>query len=311
MARRATTQVGYLKIGIYGGPGSGKTLTALKLATSLGKTYLLDTEHGSDFYAAEYTFDVPDEGIDTKSLDNCRHCLAEAIEQKYDCFIVDQITHIWDGRQEEYIAEEHEKQSKVYGIIERTGNMPFQAWRKIKKPYKAFIHELIDAPLHVFILGRLSAEYKVSGDTVEKIGEKMNAEKDTPYEPHLLIKMSQVPNSKPARVVAYIEKDRSQTISGEVFTNPGPEMIAPILAKLGKTHAPLPTGKEDNAEEIGELLITGLEPESSQLTLITVLAKKGGIEEEKIRSIVKGLNRANAGILITRLTLGDYSDFKE
>lgn len=304
MLVKATTDIAFLKVGIYGGPGSGKTLTSLKCATTLGKTAVVDTEHGSDFYATDFDFTVEH----TKSLNTAQEVLNTCIAEQYAALIIDQMTHIWEARQEEYIAEEHEKMSKMYGTFERTGNLPWTAWKGIKKPWRKFVQNLLNAPLHVFMLGRVSVDYEQLPDgSPRKVGERMNAEKDLPYEPHILIKMEF--QAKGKKNYAYIEKDRSNTIMGQVFEKPGIEMFEPVLRKLGKIQAPLPEGKEDVSKETFGF-ITGDEPDPSQLKLIDVLVRKGGIDEELVKGVVKGLNRVAAGLLINQMTRGDYSAFK-
>ena len=302
MLERATTEQAFLKIGMYGGPGAGKTFTALKCATALGRTALLDTERGSDFYAADFSFDV----FHTKEISRASEVLREAVDQKYDCLIVDQITHYWESAQEEYIAGEHEKMSKAWAAIEKNQQIPFQGWRFIKRPYKRFIHELISAPIHVFMLGRLAIEYEVSGSgEPKKVGERMDAEKATPYEPHVLIKMEFMRKTK--KWMAYIEKDRSGTIQGELFTNPGIEMLEPVLAKLGKVHKGVPEGKEDTAEGT---FGTRDDAEPSQLKLIRVLAKKGGIDNEVVEEKLKSLTRPAAAVLVNDMTVGNNKFFE-
>ena len=56
---RATMQQAALKVALYGAPGSGKTYTALSVASGIGgRIAVIDTEHGSDFYANRWAFDV-------------------------------------------------------------------------------------------------------------------------------------------------------------------------------------------------------------------------------------------------------------
>ena len=297
----ATTEQAYLKVGLYGGPGSGKTFTALQCATRLGSTAVIDTERGSDFYAKVFSFKI----IHAVSVSEVTEGVVEAVEKNFQCLIIDQMTHIWEDVQEEYIAGEHEKMSKAWAFIEKNDQIPFQGWRRIKKPYKKLIHLLIDAPLHVFILGRLAIEYEVTGGEPKKIGERMDAEKNTPYEPHILIKMEYVKKRK--LWYAYIEKDRSGTIQGEMFTNPDGTMLDLVLAKLGKLQGELPQGKEDTAEGTSG---DGNQAEASQMKLIRVLARKGGIKDEVTEGKLEGLTRIQAAQLVNDMTLGKFKFFK-
>ena len=293
---RATMAQAYLKVGIYGDTGSGKTLTSLKIATKIGKTAMIATERAMDFYAAEYAFDISY----TCSLEEATDLIYQAVEGGYKCLIIDQMTHFWESAQDTYVAEEHSKMSKAWGVIEKTGNFPFYAWKKIKRPYKKFVRTLMDAPIHVFLLGRLSREYQVSGEDIKVTGERMNAEKDTPYEPHILVKME---FKKPRKWLAWVEKDHSGTIQGQVFENPTGDIFDPILSKLGKEQGQSPKMVEDTST-------TSIEDEpikGSQVTIIKILAKKGGLDSEVVEETLKTLTALEAGEIINQMTAGNYS----
>jgi len=234
----ATIQQAKLKLGIYGESGSGKTYTALKIASQLGKIAFIDTEHGSDFYADEFQFDV----LHTRSLAEATEAVKKLENTDYDVLIVDSITHLWESAQEAYI--ERLKHSKNPKQRERglRGELQFQDWRFIKRPYKEFIKLLLNLDKHVIICGRLANEYEISNGELSKVGERMKAEGETPYEPHILIKMKTVTNEKGKTIhFAIVEKDRSGTIQDKTFENPDFKMIQPVMQKLkGEKQAHIP-----------------------------------------------------------------------
>ncbi len=299
----------YLKVGLYSGPGGGKTFTALSVCTALGKTMIVDTERGSEPYRK--TFFNPDGTpfivARTRSAEQVyKEVIPGALERDCKCLIVDQVSTIWDDRKDAYILREFRRRSKNWDFIERNGKLPFQAWSFIKRPYRKMIRALLDCPMHVFILSRLSVEFSVTpkGEPV-KTGETMEAEKNTPYEPAILVKMERNPQNK-REWLALVEKDRWRTLEGEVFTNPDVSMFKPILAKLGNVQGVLPEPEVSDEESVEE------EPKanSGQLKLLRILAKKGGIKDADVERELPKLDSSRAAQLINAMTLGDYSHFK-
>lgn len=293
---KATMAQAFIKSGWYGDTGSGKTFTSLQIATMIGPTAMIATERAMDFYADRFDYNIHY----TVDLNDATEHVYLAVENGYKCLIVDQISHFWESAQDTYIAEEHGKMSKAWGVIERTGNLPFYSWKKVKRPYKKFIRTLMDAPIHVFLLGRMSREYQVTGEDIKVTGERMNAEKETPYEPHILVKME---FHKPRKWLAWIEKDHSGTIQGKVFENPDGHIFDPILAKLGKEQGQSPKMVEDTSTES----ISDERVKASQITVIKILAKKGGLDSEIVDEALGKLSALEAGEIINKMTMGDYS----
>lgn len=305
MLEKAMVEQAYIKSGFYGDTGSGKTKTSLMIATRIadmysGKIAMIGTERGMDFYGAEFDFDI----ARVSSLHEADMALDEILGKGYICVIVDQMTSIWEWSQNEYMSEEHEKMSKAWSTIEKSGNIPFSGWKKVKRPYKKFLKKLLDAPIHLFLLGRLAYEYEVSdgGEKIKKVGEKMNAEKETPYEPHILVKM-EFQKKKGGIHYALVEKDHSGTIQGQVFTNPEGDMFDPILKKLGKIQGTLPEPIEDTSTTT-----IAQEPiRPSQIKIIKSICKKGGVEIKQVEKFLENLKAEKAGEIINQLTLGNFS----
>ena len=298
--------MGYIKCGVYGNPGAGKTYTALKIGTALGTTALLDVERGAEPFRR--LFKNPDGTpflvAPIGNLNQAFQALEEAIERKVEVVIVDQMTFLWEMAQEMYIEGERRKQSKTWSMIEDGGNLPMLSWSKIKKPYRRFIRALMDVPVHVFMLGRLSMEYKMEGGELIRVGEKMAAEKWTPYEPTILIKMEYDKRKKVN--LALVEKDRFGELNGQVFENPGVEMFDPILKLLGRSHALLPE-IEEGEEEKEEAEKDPISPK--QVKLITRIALRLRVGEKEVAKALKTMDIVRAGEVLNRLALKDTSDF--
>src|SRR5260221_508225 len=212
--RKAKAEQAALKMGLYGPPGAGKTFTTLLLAEGLAKftkkrVAMVDTEHGSDFYCQRVaTRTVLPEASDfdaiyTRALTEVSSSIRALDTKEYGVVIIDAITHLWEAARAAYDG----RQTKI-------GTIPMQAWGKIKKPYKDLMAYLLSSPMHVLICGRQGVEYETDEETDElkAIGVKMKAEGETPYEPHILIRMEALKPKKTnevATIIAYAEKDRT------------------------------------------------------------------------------------------------------
>ena len=252
--RKAKAEQAALKMGIYGPPGSGKTFTSLLLAEGLAavskkRIAYVDTEHGTDFYCkAVPTRAVHPEAFDfdtiyTRSLTEITHAVKELSPDEYGVIVLDSVTHLWEAARAAY-----------NGRTTSAGTIPMQAWGKIKKPYKDLIAYLLSSPMHVIMCGRQGTEYATDEETEElkAVGLKMKAEGETPYEPHILIRMEAIKPRKTnevATIIAYAEKDRTGVLSGRSFANPTFDTLCkPLMGLLGETQAQVQT--EDAAAAV-------------------------------------------------------------
>ena len=247
---KAKPKQGFLKVGIYGPPGSGKTFTTLmvaeKLAESMGKRIAyFDTERGTDFYSMDvaqrqvhpngFDFDV----LHSVSMADITDEIMELDPNVYGVIVIDSISHIWDAAQAAYD-----------GYKTRADTIPMQAWSKIKKPYKALLRILMDSSFHVFILGRQKNIFDTDPNTDQliKTGVGMRAEGETEYEPHICLRMESQKDRKDSTkstVLMLAEKDRTGIIQGNTFTNPTFEVFAPIMPLLNGKQA-----KSQNPDEV-------------------------------------------------------------
>jgi hypothetical protein len=251
--RKAKAEQAALKMGVYGPPGSGKTFTSLLIAEGLAKITgkriaLVDTEHGTDFYCqAVPTRPVHPEAFDfdaiyTRSITDTVRELRNLNANDYSVVVIDSVTHLWQACIEAY-----------GGRQTSAGTIPMHAWGKIKKPYKDLMTFLLSSNMHVVICGRQGTEYATDEETDElkAVGVKMKAEGETPYEPHILIRMEAIKpkrSNEIAQIVAYAEKDRTGVLAGRSFVNPTFDTLCrPLLGLLG--------GKQAQVESQGETAI--------------------------------------------------------
>jgi len=271
----------HCKFGIYGGPGSGKTMTALIGATTLSKgaVYVFDTEHGSDPFASEFSFNV----WHTRSI----HDILDGLGQvpPGSAVVIDQLTHIWESIQESYIESERKKaKSAVIESLEKNASLPWTAWRFIKPQYHRLITKCLYSPVHVFLLGRMSTEYKTGPKNEPiKIGEKMDAEKGTPHEPHILIKMERQGNKH----LALVEKARGvfKEWQGEVIENPSKEWFEKVNAPLSG----LPSEPITPIDEVPDAgMFNGdIAANEGQKKVYEILARNAGVHEATIMKVLE------------------------
>jgi hypothetical protein len=147
------------------------------------------------------------------------------------------------------------------GKLTKIGTIPMHAWGKIKKPYKDLMAFMLSSPMHIIICGRQKTVYEEDEETEElkSVGVTMRAEGETPYEPHILIRMEAIKPKKTnevAQIIAFAEKDRTGVLSGRSFINPTFETLCkPLLGLLGDKQARIATSDESaaqDAEALGE-----------------------------------------------------------
>lgn len=234
--RKAKAEQAALKIGIYGPPGSGKTFTTLLCAEGLAKATgkriaYVDTERGTDFYCKAAPRKVHPEAFDfdalyTRSLMETLAEIKKLDMATYGVIVLDSMTHLWEAARLGY-----------QGRTTSAGTIPMHAWGKIKAPYKELMTVLLNSPAHVFLCGRQGVDYETDEETEElkAVGVKMKAEGETPYEPHVLIRMECIKNRKGEGIVqAFAEKDRTGVLQGKTIQWPSFENLCqPILPLLG------------------------------------------------------------------------------
>ena len=272
--RKAKAEQAALKMGLYGEAGRGKTFTALLLAEGLAKTTgkrvaYIDTEHGTDFYCQAvpqrsvhpeaFEFDA----LYTRSLTEALESVKALDPQQYGVVVIDSITHFWEAAMAAY-----------GGKLTKIGTIPMHGWGKIKKPYKELMAYLISSPLHFIVCGRQKTVYEEDEETEElkSVGVTMRAEGETPYEPHILIRLEIIRPKKTnelAQVIAYAEKDRTGVLSGRSFVNPNFDSLCkPLLGLLGAKQAQMQTGDEAAAVDAEAFAVQDRERDAGSAKLL-------------------------------------------
>lgn len=142
-----------LKIMISGPSGGGKTYSALRLASGLGKKIaVIDTENGSaSLYAKNFEFDVL-EIQPPYTIQKYTQALQAADKEGYEVVIVDSTTHAWAG--------DGGLLSKKEALDARGGNS-FTNWAGISKEHTQFVAALLHSPFHLIATVRSKQEYVI------------------------------------------------------------------------------------------------------------------------------------------------------
>lgn len=312
--RKAKAEQAALKVGLYGLAGSGKTMTALMCAEGLAKltkkrVAFVDTERGTDFYCqAEKSRNVHPEAFDfdalyTKSITEIMEAVKSLDSATYSVVVIDSITHVWEAARLAYAG----KETKI-------GTIPFHAWAKIKKPYKELVAFLLSSPLHVFFCGRQGNEFaedEESGET-KKVGIKMKAEGETPYEPHILIHMESVRDMKngTATITAFAEKDRTGVLAGRVIQNPNfDSLVKPLLHLLGDKQAKVQTDDEVGQVDAERFADEDAKREETSAALFKEFCAK--LDLCKTKADVEVIGKAITPEVKKQMTTGHVGELRE
>lgn len=254
--KRAEVTSAYLKMGLMGFAGSGKTYTATMTAIGLVQhmrkigieyaerpIYFLDTETGSDWVKPM----VEKAGIElftakTRAFSDLRASVPEA-ERGASLLLVDSISHFWKELCDAYMAKK-----------KRT-RLEFQDWAFLKTEWGKFTDQFVNSQLHIILCGRAGYEYDYFEDSagkkqLEKTGIKMKAEGEMGYEPSLLVLMERETDMETMKVsrTATILKDRSTLTDGKVFHNPTFQSFMPHIQFLNLGGAQLGVDTTRNSE---------------------------------------------------------------
>ena len=238
----ATNSAAFLKMGILGFAGSGKTWTASMVAMGLHKAaevkgmpyagkpvFFIDTEGGSSYIQGDFA----DKGIDlqvvkTRAFSDLIQGVKEA-EQNASVLIIDSISHFWIEFQEAYARKKN-----------RRRGLEFADWSVVKQQWRReFTEPYLNTNLHIIMCGRAGHEYNNYVDDagkkqIEKSGVKMSAEKELGFEPSLLVLMEHEQDAETHAVTrkAFVMKDRFRVLDGKSITNPTFKSFADHIGKL-------------------------------------------------------------------------------
>ncbi|MBK9292826.1 MAG: ATP-binding protein, partial [Bacteroidetes bacterium] len=221
-----------LRLAIAGPSGSGKTYSALAIGTALGKTAVVDTEHGSAAkYADRFPFDVLEMEAPFHP-DRFVEAIAAAANAGYEVLIIDSLSHAWNGAGGLLeIVDQIAKRMK-------TANS-FAAWKDATPIQNALIEAIVGARIHIIATMRSKQEYVL--EQVERNGRTINQPKKVgmapvqrdsmEYEFDVYLDMT-IEND------AIVQKTRCPALSGQVINKPGTQLATILREWLSGAPAP-------------------------------------------------------------------------
>ena len=160
--RRAVRESVPLIIGLSGGTGSGKTMSAMRLAKGMsqGKPFcVIDTENGrASHYADQFTFDV----LDLRAPftpDAYAKAISAADQAGYSVIVVDSMSHVWAGDGGVLDWQEHELDRMAGDNWQKREACKMAAWIKPKMAHKHMMQGLLQVKAHIILCFR--AEEKI------------------------------------------------------------------------------------------------------------------------------------------------------
>ena len=282
--KRAESTMAFFKCGILGFPGSGKTYTASLLAIGIckavknNKIAYFDTETGSDFLLPKLKQeDIEVFQVKSRSFNDILEVIKECEQENIAVLIIDSITHVWRD-----LCESYDKK------LNRKGRLQFQDWAIIKGEWKQYTDYFVNSKIHIIVCGRAGYEYDFDFNEdgtkdLIKTATKMKVETEFAFEPSLVIEMERTSEtkeelkehlgktdkkSKEAKQThkpqtgskwihrAYVLKDRTDTMNGEIFDYPTFDNFLPHFKALniGGEHLGVDTSRtsEDRFDKEGK-----------------------------------------------------------
>ncbi len=259
----------WVKCGLDGFPGGGKSTTAAYIAAGIYKSfgvtapiYIIDNERSSKFLLPLFKA----EGIKVKVLEsNSIDIMGQAIEEVETAegiLLIDSLTNI-----SEWVVRQHLKEAKRKRLEMQDHGIINSLWRE------RFEFPFVLANCHIVFTGRATNDWgneEVTDDHGEVKrgfylkGPKMQGQKDTLYAPDFAIYMERIEKiggvvvkkrgkrggttggtaTKEIYREATVIKDRSRLCDGKTFRDPTWKDLAPMFEFLKS----MPTGQPNTVE---------------------------------------------------------------
>lgn len=206
MFKKATKKQAKLRLALFGVSGSGKTYTALRIATGLGgKIAVIDTErHSACKYSDRFDFDVCE--LEKPTINNMIMTIKEA--ENYNVLIIDSLTHAWLE-----LLQEVERIAKT-----KFGGNSWSAWSEGTPKQMSLINALLDFKGHIIVTMRTETNWTTTTNDKGKVvpvrvGEAPKQGKGIEYEFDMLMQISPEHD-------ALVIKDRTGKFQDECITKP-------------------------------------------------------------------------------------------
>lgn len=205
-----------LRLAISGVSGSGKTYSALAIASGLGsKVAVIDTEHGSASLYSEY-FDFDCCILEQHHPNKYIEAINFAGHEGYEVIVIDSLSHAW---------------LEMLNLV--GGN--FNNWAKIRPLERQLIESMLRSPADVLVTMRSKSDYVDSTGsngkaTKVKVGTKAVMAEGIEYE-------FDVAGTMDLNHILTIEKSRCSALQDTTWSNPGIDLAARLKLWLAEGNA--------------------------------------------------------------------------
>ncbi len=214
MFKKATKSNLKIRLALSGASGSGKTYSALSIASNLGnRIALIDTERGSaSKYADLFNFDTCE--LTNHHPAKYIEAIRQAEDMGYDIIIIDSLTHAW------------------FSELELAGGR-FDGWAKVRPLERKLIDAMIGSKCHIIATMRSKTEWLIeenqkkgkSSYSPKKIGTSPIQASGVEYE-------FDVAGELDYTHILTISKSRCPAVTDKTFLNPGKELAFELKSWL-------------------------------------------------------------------------------
>lgn len=270
--QKAKREQVWLKVLLSGASGSGKSYSALKMATGIAKkcnsgiAYIGTEGSRNKYYANEFDYDL----LELEEPFECEKYMAaidEAVKAGYKVLIIDSMTHEW-----KWLNDVHDKMP---------GNS-FTNWGKLKPRHHKFMDKVLNSPIHIIATARGKDDWvledKNGKQVPKKVGMGQQQDKDISYEYTVSLMISQDTH------VASADKDNTHLFDGkfEVLTENDGERLYD-WANQGEATAPKsPQPTYSEVTESDEDILKAIKKE-----IISMCTQLGGTKNETLMTTLK------------------------
>ena len=180
-----------LLIGLVGASGSGKTYSAMRLASGIvgkgNRFAVIDTEaRRALHYADMFEFDHCELGSPFRP-DNYANAIQAADKAGYKAIVVDSVSHEWAGEGGILDWQEEELTRMAGDDYRKRESCKMAAWIKPKMSHKQMVQRLLQVNSHLILCFRAEEKTKMEKDANGKmqiipIGWQPVCSKELPYE---------------------------------------------------------------------------------------------------------------------------------
>ena len=221
--QKATKTQSKLRLALYGVSGSGKTYSALSIASGLGgRIAVIDTERGSaSKYASRFDFDVLDMQPPFSPAAYV-NAIKAAEGEGYDILIIDSLTHAWSGTGGAL--------EMVDNAAKRNAGNTYYAWRDVTPQHTALIDAITASRCHVIATMRSKTDYVIEKndkgkDSPRKVGMAPIQREGMEYEFDIVAEMN-IENEM------VVQKSRCEALAGAIIAKPNGHVSGLLRAWL-------------------------------------------------------------------------------